>query len=239
MDKRSSNPGADFSTLTLNAQNFTTFYRALMHLRFPIPVSQVLELRYLINHAADRFKEPPLTADHRQFREALVRAIDSFGIDNKHNRRRLLKLLALLRELHVTHSLASRDAERSLRERLARNRATRDRALRFGAVWLTGTFAAVYAWLLMPEPGWPIKVGAAASAYLALHCIRLLPRLDTHHEELRKELNDLLRVRVSAINWKTLIHKLALVLGYKQVRGIEVFRPDGEPRDDARRRPRH
>jgi hypothetical protein len=239
MDARTRNPGVDFSTLTLSAQTFAAFYRALMQLRFPIPVSQVLELRYLINHAVDRFREPPLTADHRQFREALVRAIDSFGIDNKHNRRRLLKLLALLRELHVTHSLASRDAERSLRERLARNRATRDCTLRFGAGWLTGTFVAVYAWLLVPESDPLVKIGAIASAILALRCFRLLPRLDAQHEVLRHELNDLLRARVSALNWKTLIHKLTLVLGYKQVRGVEVFRPDGEPQDDTRRHLRH
>lgn len=239
MDASTKRPGVDFSTFTLNAQSFAAFYRALMQLRFPIPVSQVLELRYLINHAADRFREPPLTADYRQFREALTRAIDSFRIDNKHNRRRLLKLLTLLRELHLAHSLASRDAERSLRERLARNRATRDRTLRFGALWLTGTFIAVFAWLLVPDSDPLVRVGAIASAVLAWRCFRLLPRLDADHEDLRRELNNLLRARVSALNWKTLIHKLSLVLGYKQVRGVEVFRPDGDLRDETRHRLRH
>jgi hypothetical protein len=239
MDARANNQRVDFSTLTLNAQTFPQFYRALMQLRFPMPVSQVLELRYLINHAVDRFKEPPLTADHRQFREALTRAIDSFGVDKKHSRRRLLKLLALLRELHVTHSLASRDAERSLRDRQSRNRAARRRALRFGAISLAGALTAVFAWLLTPETHLLVRIGAVLSAVLALRCFRLLPRLDSQHEELRRELNDLLRVRVNALNWKTLIHKLSLVLGYKQVRGIEVFRPDGELHDEARHRPRH
>jgi hypothetical protein len=239
MDARNRNTAVDFTALTLNAQTFPLFHRALMQLRFPIPVSQVLELRYLINHAVDRYREPPLTADHRQFRAALTRAIDSFGVDKRHNRRRLLKLLALLRELHVTHSLASRDAELSLRERLARNRTTHERTRRFAAVWLTGAFGCVSAWLLLPDPALAIKAGAAASAWLALRCLRLLPRLDAGHEELRRELNSLLRVRVSALNWKALIHKLSLVLGYKQVRGVEVFRPDSELHDDTRRRLRH
>jgi len=34
---------------------------------------------------------------------------------------------------------------------------------------------------------------------------------------------DVLRQRVNSLNWKTLIHKLALVLGYKRVPGVEVF----------------
>jgi hypothetical protein len=239
MDAITKNPGVDFSILTLDAQTFPQFYRALMQLRFPIPVSLVLELRYLINHALDLFKEPPLTADHRQFREALTRAIDSFNIDKKHNRLRLLKLLALLRELHVAHSLASRDAEISLRDRIARNRATRSRTLRFGAASAAGTFIAVFAWLLLPETDPLVRVGAVASGILALRCYRLLPRFDVQDLERRHELNHLLRTRVSALNWKTLIHKLSLVLGYKHVRGIEVFRPDSDATQTGARRSYH
>jgi len=33
-----------------------------------------------------------------------------------------------------------------------------------------------------------------------------------------------LRKRVDTLNWRTLIHKLALLLGYKQIQGVDVFR---------------
>ena len=40
------------------------------------------------------------------------------------------------------------------------------------------------------------------------------------------DLNLLLRQRVESINWRTLIHKLALLLGYKRIQGVEVFRQE-------------
>jgi hypothetical protein len=43
-------------------------------------------------------------------------------------------------------------------------------------------------------------------------------------ERLTHDLNDVLRKRVDTLNWRTLIHKLALLLGYKQIQGIDVFR---------------
>lgn len=239
MDAKRHTSRPDFSSLALDARSFPDFHRALMQLRFPLPVSQVLEVRYLINQAVDAYKEPPLTADHRQFREALHKAIDSFNIDNKHHRRRLLKLLALLRELHVAHSLASRDGERALRDQLLLNRESHNRAWRLGVLWLFAAAGMLTAWLFYTGPDWHFKAASAACALLALRCYRSRPRLDARHEFLRRELNDLLRVRVSSLNWKTLIHKLSLVLGYKHVRGIEVFRPDGEPHDDTRHRLRH
>jgi hypothetical protein len=50
--------------------------------------------------------------------------------------------------------------------------------------------------------------------------------LDKEHDKLTLEVNDVLRRRVNSLNWKTLIHKLALVLGYKRVAGVEVFDVD-------------
>jgi hypothetical protein len=236
MDAKRDKPQIDFSTLTLSAGEFPDFHRALMQLRFPLPVAQVLELRYLINHAVDDYREPPLTADHRQFREALLKAIDSYHIENRHHRRRLLKLLALLRELHVAHSLASRDGELALREKLRLNREARVRAQRDGMLWLLATAGLVLASLYYPVADLPLKVSSIVCALLSLRALRSRPRLDAQHESVRRELNDLLRVRVTSLYWKTLIHKLSLVLGYKQVRGIEVFRPDSERLDRPRGR---
>jgi hypothetical protein len=230
-------PGVDFSRATLDAASFPAFYRKLVLLRFPMPVAQVLELRYVVNHAVDRFREPPDTPDYRQFREALETALDSFGIESAHHRERLLRLLALLRELHVQHSLGSRDRELELRCEMDDNRHARRQTVRLGALWLAVAAGCVLAWLLMPEPGWLVKIAAAGFAYFSFDAFHSLPALDARHEHVRKELNDLLRTRVSSLNWKMLIHKFAFVLGYKRVRGIEVFRPDRTDGGDHPRGP--
>ena len=51
-----------------------------------------------------------------------------------------------------------------------------------------------------------------------------LPLLDREMERLTRDINDVLRKRVDTLNWRTLIHKLALLLGYKQIQGVDVFR---------------
>ncbi len=43
----------------------------------------------------------------------------------------------------------------------------------------------------------------------------------------------MLRQRVSTIHWKGLIHELALVLGFEQIRGVEVFRIQSETESAA------
>ena len=47
--------------------------------------------------------------------------------------------------------------------------------------------------------------------------------------------NEILRKRVDSLNWRTLIHKLSLLLGYKQIKGVEVFRHEqAEHHNDSR-----
>ncbi|OGI41466.1 MAG: hypothetical protein A2140_07540 [Candidatus Muproteobacteria bacterium RBG_16_62_13] len=50
------------------------------------------------------------------------------------------------------------------------------------------------------------------------------PSLARRHEELRLELNDVLRTRVDSVDWTVSVNRLALVLGYKKESGLEVFR---------------
>lgn len=212
------------TTLQLNAAGFTDFYRTLVGLRFPLPVDEVLELRSLINHAVDRYRPPTLTADVRQFRDALELAIDSFGVTKKHHRERLINALCLIRDLHVAHSISSRDQEQSLRARLADNRRARTRARREAllSVFLAVLTAAL--WLTQPQPHWLLLGVGALSAYTAWNRFFALPDLDEDAQVMRQQLNAVLRARVKSVNWKTLIHKLAFILGFKQVHGIEVFR---------------
>ncbi len=214
------------ATLQLTAVGFTDFYRTVMGLRFPLPVDEVLELRSLLNHAVDRYRAPALTPDVRQFREALEQAIGSFGIDKPHHRERLLKTLCLLRDVHVAHSIASRDQELTLRARLADNRRAHTRAVREGLLSVFLLVMATLLWVGLPAAHWLLLAAAVLSAYTSWHRFHALPGLEEDAELLRQQINAVLRLRVKSVNWKMLIHKLALILGFKQIRGIEVFRID-------------
>jgi len=219
--------------LTLTPEAFHTFYRLIHGMRFPMNVAEVLELRFLINHAVDRFQEPPNTADYRYFRRALTQAIDSFGVVETRHRERLLKTLAMLRELHYQHSVRSRQRESRLRALHGENREVRNRSVRYGLFFLLSGIGIAIAGIALLEMDWIAKLAAAGCAWLALDFFQSLSVLDREAERFTRELNDTLRTRVREVNWKTLIHKLALLLGYKKVDGIEVFRGtvDGESSD--------
>jgi len=210
--------------LSLAPESFHSFYRLIHGMRFPLPVAEVLELRFLINHAVDRFQEPPNTADYRYFRRALTQAVESFGVDEPRHRERLLKTLAMLRELHYQHSVRSRQRESRLRAAQAENREVRNRSVRYGVFFLLAAIAILIGGMALLESSWIAKLVAAGCAWLALDFFQSLSVLDREAERNTRELNDTLRTRVREVNWKTLIHKLALVLGFKKVDGIEVFR---------------
>jgi len=217
----------DFSTLTLTPENFHAFYIKFINLRFPMQVAHLLELRYLINHTVDRYKTPPMTPDYRQFRESLQGAIDSF-IDNQRYSERMLKILSMLRDLHYTHSINSRNAESRLRGALVANRVERGRSVRYGLLFiLAGVVCGIFG-LAMKTSGWMVELLAAGAGYIAWRYFHKLPRLDRGLEQMTHELNDILRRRVQSLNWRILIHKLALVLGYKRIPGVEVFHIESE-----------
>jgi hypothetical protein len=219
---------ADFVALTLIPGKFHAFYTLFMGLRFPLEVAEVIELRYLINHAVDRFTEPPETSDYRQFRESLAGAIESFSVVNKHHRARLLKTLALMRELHYAHSVSSRDAEIKLRMDMEENRLARKRSIYYGLFFLVATILSAIAWLALPDTGWLVKLLTVLCVFQSWDYFHSLPILDRQQKEINQHLNDVLRKRVKTVHWKTLIHKLALLLGYKHIPGVEVFRMDAE-----------
>ncbi|MBI3547237.1 MAG: hypothetical protein HY081_11705 [Gammaproteobacteria bacterium] len=217
----------DFSGLSLTPANFHAFYTKVISLRFPMQVAHVLELRYLINHTVDQYKEPPLTPDYRQFRDSLQAAIDSF-IDSQRHSERMLNILSMLRDIHYVHSIDSRNAEIRLREAMEANRMQHLKSIRYGLFFILAAVSFVIMWLTLGEPSIIIKLLPAGYSYFALRFFHKLPELDRNHEKLTLELNEVLRRRVRSINWKTLIHKLALVLGFKRVPGVEVFHIENE-----------
>lgn len=214
---------SDFSLLSLDVSTLPLFYRTLQSLRFPLRVEQVLDLRSAINLAIDTWQEPPLTRDHREFRERLERTLEKSDIDSRH-RERMLKLAALLRELHYDHSRQSSERELRLRDKQGENAYAQRQSRKVGVIWLLGGLASALIWFFQPEAGWFVKLLTVGFAYLSFDYFHALPSLARRQEELRKELNDLLRARVESIDWTALIHRLALVLGYKKERGLEVFR---------------
>lgn len=228
MKAKTTVPGTDLSTLHLSPETFETVYHTIAGLRFPMDVAQVLELRYLINHGLDSFPEPAATPDYREFQDALQGVIDSIGIENKRHSERLLRILAMMRELHYHYSIKSRDAETALRSDMANNRRQRTQSLRYGLLFVSGAILAGLFWLGLPEPGWPVKLLTAGLAILSWLYFRSLPDLDRELKSLETSLNDLRRHRVKSIHWRQLVQKLALVLGYKHDSDVEVFRIDSE-----------
>jgi len=225
-------PPSDFlTTLTLDVRALPGFLLTLQSLRFPIRVEQVLDLRATINLAVDTWLEPPLTQDHRELREKLERTIEKQGIDSRH-RERMLKLLAMLRELHYDHSRQSSNKELRLRDKLDENAYAQRQSRRIGVIWLLGAIVSGFIWAFQPEAGWFIKLLTGGFAYLSFDYFHALPSLKRRHDELRKELNDVLRTRVEAIDWTVLVHRLALVLGYKRDRRVEVFQVRSETDTD-------
>jgi hypothetical protein len=215
----------NLTSFMLTEQNFPQFYRRLLNMRFPIPVADVLELRDLVHHSLEQFEHPADMPHNREFEESLDNAITSFGIDSKRHADRMLQILLMLRDLHYQHSVSSRNMEQALREELAAQSEKRDRVWRNAQLTGLGLAVSVTAFFLTPLANLLVfAVVPAILAVTAIHFYRQLPRLDAMKLELTRRINDVLRERVDSLNWRTLIHKLALLLGYKQVKGVEVFR---------------
>lgn len=212
----------------LNTKNFPEVYKALTGLRFPIQVADVLEFRAVLNEAVDHYDEPELTPAYREFSEALHSAINSFGVESRHHSERLLKLLSLLRSLHYRHSLNSRDTEVQCRERLEASRAAHQRSFKLGVFTIVAGLTAGVVWFMFPEISWAIKLITLGSAYLSWNYFHSLPILEREIKELNAELNDVLRRRIKTVDWKLLIHKMSLLMGYKKVAGVEVFNLEHE-----------
>jgi len=197
-------------------------------LRFPIRVADVLDLRAALNEAVDQYQEPANSPTYREFVEALESAIASFGVENRRHSDRLVKLLTLLRDIHYSHSIASRDKEVDLRTRLDTSRESYVRSKRYGVIALVFGVGCATTWAAMPIAGWVIKLLTLASGYMAWDYFHSLPILEREERELNRELNNLLRERITNVDWKMLIHKLSLLMGFKKVSGIEVFNMEGD-----------
>lgn len=209
----------------LNIVTFARFYRHLVRLRFPMPVSEVLELRAVINDAAEHFSEPEAGPAYREFCDLLQNEIETLGITHHRARERLMTLLSGLRELHYEYSINCRDRELGLRERITSIRHHQRRTARIGAGALLIAACCGLMWLL--DVLIPVNAtGTFAALLFAWGAFRAQPRLEREYRASRLALNTLLRERVDKLNWKRLTHKLALLMGYIHGKGTEAFRLD-------------
>lgn len=215
-------------SLHLAPDTFEPIYNTIVGLKFPMDVARVLELRYVINHAADAFPEPAPTADYRDFRDALQNVIDATGIDNKRHSERLLRILSMMRELHYVYSINTRDAENKLRAAMTDNRSQRRRSIRHALGFTIAAIVCALMWLAIPDPGWPIKALTSTFTVGAWLYVRTIPALDRALATLEKRMNQLQRHRVKSIHWRLLVQKLALLLGFKRSADVEVFIIDSE-----------
>lgn len=209
---------------TLTSASFADFYNRIQALRFPISVADVLELRDLINHSADVYEESSDIPDNLEFRDSLESAIHSFGIENRHHSDRLIRILTILRSMHYQHTISSRNAEQLYRASIAQTRQTQRTYLRNGIIALALTGVLLLGWLLPQTPGMLLKIVPLISAIVAFRYFHAIPGLEGKLESQTQELNNVIRKRVDSLNWRTLIHKLSLLLGFKKIEGVEVFR---------------
>ena len=212
----------------LTPDSFPAFYFFLAGLRFPVPVSLVLDLRSVLHYSADMTPEPRNLPHRAAFRQALAHAVASFGIAENRHRERLLKVLTMLRGLHQAHTQASRDAERNLRSLMETQNRARIRCIRNGIFSVGAAAACSLVWVAMTAPDWRIETLTVAFAVLAFSFFRGSAAMERETGRLTQQLNDVLRRRIHVIRWKTLIHKLALLLGYKRISGVEIFHSDLE-----------
>lgn len=213
----------DLARHQLNVDSFAQNYRQIMGLRFPVEVADVLEIRASLNQAIDELEPRPVTGGIQQFNEAVYEAISQFGLKDERHINRLTKLMRIFRELHYTHNSRSHKHERSLRDQIRNNEEVKSRSIGYGLFTFFLVIIGLLTWMIAGNALWFIKLGIGLLAYMSFDYFMSLKTLKLEHEILNKELNMLLRNRVQTIDWKSLLQKTAMVLGFKNDSGVDVF----------------
>lgn len=208
--------------------NFPDFYRRMVGLRFPLEVADILELRDSLNQAVDHRLEPTASRDYIHFCSLHRPQIAALGINKDHHAQRLFKLLAMLRELHLAHSIESRDAEAKLRAALARNEKASTQSRGYAKVALGVALIAASLWVALIDPGWFVRIVTVAAGYLSADYFYSLTILQRERNILGGQLRTLLDRRVHALNWPTVVRNLALILGYARISGVQAFVVEGD-----------
>ncbi len=215
--------GEDLAAQQLTIDTFPTFYTKLVSLQFPLAVSDVIEIRGVINQAADDFVKPLPTRGQLRFVRAVSAAIRELGIGAPHHADRLIHVLVMLRCLRYAHHAIAQQARRRLLRRQRENLAARRVSIKYGVWTLVATAVSAIVWLGIDDVAWPVKAATALLGYLCLDYFYSLSALTQHYRDLGQQLEALEQERVRVFDWKTLVNHVALVLGYMPHQAVEPF----------------
>lgn len=215
--------GEDLAAQQLTVDTFPAFYTKLVSLKFPLAVSDVIEIRGIINQAADDFVEPVPSKGQVRFVQAIRSAIRELGIDAPHHAERLIHVMIMLRCLRYAHHAIARQAQRRLSRRQQENLAARGVSIKYGVWTLVATATSAIVWLGIDDVAWPVKVGTVLFGYLCLDYFYSLSALTQDYRHLGQQLEALEQERVHVFDWKTLVKHVALVLGYMPHQAVEPF----------------
>lgn len=222
----STDESTDLSIQLLTPASFVEFYRKFVAIRFPLDIADVIEIRDVINDALEKYQPPENTIESIEFSDALKMAIDSFGIENQHHSDKLIRILLMLRDFHTKNINTSSSKEDNLRSLQIENRQARSQSVLYGFASLIATIFTSLIWIGMANPSWHIQVITVVLGILCWDYFHSLSALDKEYKKATRQLNNVLRKRVAKVDWKMLIHKLAFILGFKQVSGVNVFNID-------------
>ncbi len=238
----------DLAKQQLTVKTFPVFYRRVMKLHFPLDVAEIIDLRDTVKHASEHYGARTRAPSDRRFADAVHAEIRALAIRAPHHVERLVQILLLLRHLYRAHRARSQGAERDLRRRQASNHEARRISSKYGALAFIATAVALFTWIGLGDVGWPVKTVTVLLAYVALDCYFSLSALGRYHERLGRELEGVRNERIRRFDWKPLLHKLALILGYTRPLDIKAviasleesgaFDLPAEPEIELGRRPR-
>lgn len=212
----------NLSKLVAPPENFSFFYKKLVGLKFPLEVAEILELRDLFNHAIDQLPEPAST-DFQHFCRERQADIAALGIEKEHHVERMMRLLAMLRQFHLAHTIESRDTEAYLRKALTNNEKAHAQSVRYGRFSFIGALGGGGLWAVLHQPGLVLQLVTAGLMYLFLDYFYSLTILKRERTLLRNRLEEVLHRRINAMNWSLLAKNIAVILGFARISGVEAF----------------
>jgi hypothetical protein len=213
----------DLALQQLNVDSFVQSYRQIIGMRFPVEVADVLEIRASLNQAIDERDPKQVSNGLQQFNEAVYEAISQIGLKNERHIIRLTKLMSIFRDLHHSHNTRSRKHERSLRNQIKNNQEAKSRSIGYGLFTFVLVIVGLLSWMIAGNALWFIKAGIGLLAYMSFDYFMSLKTLKLEYDILNNELNMILRRRVQTIDWKSLLQKSAMLLGFKKISGVDVF----------------
>ncbi|WP_298139930.1 hypothetical protein [Acidiferrobacter sp.] len=207
---------------------FPFFYRRLVTLRFPIEVAEILEMRYLCQHAIDESGRYDRGDEWGEFTARRMADMDHIGVQKATHRERLSRLLLLFKDYHDLHKLRSMETEATLQAAWVDNCFAQERSTSYGkTAGMAALIAAMGSLLLSPRP-LVLEGLTLLLAYVSVDSFYSLALLRRQQRRLNEQLSEILRRRVRMVNWRAVVRQTSAILGYTQPLGGEAFRLEQE-----------